>query len=156
MIGFKKKLSKTRGTFFSITKHYHLVCILFDQLKKAIFSYTTHKKCDFSKHCILNKTDITQPFLNAFYIVAVLAAEVIPHLALFISLVGAIASTFLALIFPPICHMVVWKDEGFGTLNWKLHMDIITIVLGLLGFVTGTYFSLYDIMVAFGKDFGFH
>lgn len=90
------------------------------------------------------------------YTVTVLAAEVIPHLALFISLVGAIASTFLALIFPPICHMVVWKDEGFGSLNWKLHMDIITIVLGLLGFVTGTYFSLYDIIVAFSKDFGIH
>jgi len=84
------------------------------------------------------------------------AAEVIPHLALFISLVGAIASTFLALIFPPICHMVVWKDEGFGVLNWKLHMDIITILLGLLGCITGTYFSLHDIIIAFSKDFGFH
>lgn len=95
--------------------------------------------------------------VNVIYVFcAVLAAEVIPHLALFISLVGAIASTFLALIFPPICHMVVWKDEGFGVFNWKLHMDIITIVLGLLGFVTGTYFSLHDIIVAFSKDFGFH
>jgi len=93
---------------------------------------------------------------RCFCAVAVLAAEVIPHLALFISLVGAIASTFLALIFPPICHMVVWKEEGFGAFNWKLHMDIITIVLGLLGFVTGTYFSLHDIIVAFSKDFGFH
>lgn len=100
---------------------------------------------------ILNCTHIA-----LLYTVTVLAAEVIPHLALFISLVGAIASTFLALIFPPICHMVVWKDEGFGSLNWKLHMDIITIVLGLLGFVTGTYFSLYDIIAAFSKDFGIH
>jgi len=87
--------------------------------------------------------------------VSVVAADVIPHLSLFISMMGAVASTFLALIFPPLCHMAVTSagdgGNGYGLFNWRLVMNCVTLVLGALGFVTGTYASVYEIFGAFQK-----
>ncbi|XP_050421943.1 proton-coupled amino acid transporter 4-like isoform X2 [Adelges cooleyi] len=80
------------------------------------------------------------------------AADVIPHLGLFISMMGAVASTFLALIFPPLCHMAVTGYEGYGRFRWKLLVNAITLILGAVGFVTGTYASVYEICDAFQKE----
>lgn len=82
--------------------------------------------------------------------VSVIAADVIPHLSLFISMMGAVASTFLALIFPPLCHMAVTSADD-GLFNWRLAMNCVTLMLGALGFVTGTYASVYEIFGAFQK-----
>ncbi|XP_025420609.1 proton-coupled amino acid transporter-like protein CG1139 isoform X2 [Sipha flava] len=82
-------------------------------------------------------------------LITFLAADIIPHLNLFISLIGAVASTFLGLIFPPLCHMaVIGSDDsnvGYGRFQWRLVMNIITLLLGGLGFATGTYASVYEI-----------
>ncbi|XP_026687057.1 proton-coupled amino acid transporter 4-like [Diaphorina citri] len=80
-------------------------------------------------------------------------AAVIPRLGLFISLVGAISSTGLALIFPPLSDIAVRKKEGdFGRFHWRLLMDILTIILGLIGFTTGTYASVHEIITVFAAD----
>lgn len=81
----------------------------------------------------------------------VVLADVIPHLSLFISLMGAIASTFLALIFPPLCHMAVVTGDrvGHGRYRWRLLMNGLTLTLGAVGFVTGTYASVYEVWGAF-------
>lgn len=88
-------------------------------------------------------------------LITFIAADVIPHLSLFISMMGAVASTFLALIFPPLCHMAVTSADdggnGYGLFNWRLAMNCVTLVLGALGFVTGTYASVYEIFGAFQK-----
>lgn len=85
-------------------------------------------------------------------IITFILAEVIPHLGLFISLVGAVSSTGLALIFPPLSDIAVRKKEGsFGFLKWRLWMDILTIILGLIGFTTGTYASVHEIAGAFAN-----
>lgn len=86
-----------------------------------------------------------------YWCVAVVAADIIPHLSLFISMMGAVASTFLALIFPPLCHMAVtgYSDIGYGRFRWRLAMNVITLTLGAIGFVTGTYASIYEICGAF-------
>lgn len=84
--------------------------------------------------------------------VAVVAAVGIPHLNLFISMMGAVASTFLALIFPPLCHMAITSGgDGYGLFSWRLAMNCVTLGLGAIGFVTGTYASVYEIFGAFSK-----
>ncbi|XP_015365106.1 PREDICTED: proton-coupled amino acid transporter 2-like isoform X2 [Diuraphis noxia] len=88
-------------------------------------------------------------------LITFIAADVIPHLSLFISMMGAVASTFLALIFPPLCHMAVTSADdggnGYGLFNWRMVMNCATLMLGALGFVTGTYASVYEIFGAFQK-----
>ncbi|XP_072931412.1 proton-coupled amino acid transporter-like protein acs isoform X2 [Epargyreus clarus] len=76
-------------------------------------------------------------------------AESIPELGLFISLVGAVSSTALALIFPPLIELVAtYQRDGYVPLLTALK-DIVIIVLGLFIFVTGTYESVASIIRAF-------
>ena len=83
-----------------------------------------------------------------FYFITVVLAEAIPQLGLFISLVGAVSSTALALIFPPLIEMVVcWQNASLSFCT--ISKDIVIILIGLLGFVTGTYESLTSIIQAF-------
>lgn len=79
-----------------------------------------------------------------------LLAELIPHLALFISLIGAFAGTALALIFPPFIDLLVHYAKQ--TLTWKVWiLNIFLFAFGMLGFLTGTYTSVRDIINVFGK-----
>ncbi|XP_052752482.1 proton-coupled amino acid transporter-like protein CG1139 [Galleria mellonella] len=76
-------------------------------------------------------------------------AESIPELGLFISLVGAVSSTALALMFPPIIDMVMKSQQAGGLRPYVVLKDCAIILLGLLVFVTGTYESLASIVRAF-------
>uniref|UniRef100_A0A0K0FV04 Aa_trans domain-containing protein n=1 Tax=Strongyloides venezuelensis TaxID=75913 RepID=A0A0K0FV04_STRVS len=68
-------------------------------------------------------------------------AELIPHLALFISLVGSFAGTALALLFPPIIELLVcYSQDRLTLLIWVKNITLMS--FGLLGFVTGTYSSV--------------
>ncbi|KZC12087.1 PREDICTED: proton-coupled amino acid transporter 1 isoform X2 [Dufourea novaeangliae] len=89
-------------------------------------------------------------FRSALCFLTFILAEAIPQLGLFISLVGAVSSTALALIFPPIIEMVVcWQNASLGI--FTIAKDVMIVVIGLLGFVTGTYESLTSIIQAFSK-----
>ncbi|XP_054275123.1 proton-coupled amino acid transporter-like protein CG1139 isoform X1 [Macrosteles quadrilineatus] len=78
-------------------------------------------------------------------------AEVIPDLSLFISLVGAVSSTALALVFPPLCDISMRQLDGdFGFLGWRKMVNYLTLLIALFGFCTGTYFSLVHIVQSFG------
>ena len=68
----------------------------------------------------------------------------IPHLDLLISLIGALASSFLALIMPAVIELVTFQP---GKLSWLKNIGIIT--LGLIGFGTGTVTSLIEIVKTF-------
>ncbi|KAJ8667951.1 hypothetical protein QAD02_009614 [Eretmocerus hayati] len=77
-------------------------------------------------------------------------SEAVPHLELFISLVGAVSSTALALIFPPLVELVVCKHNT--SLSWfTIIKDSFILLIGFLGCVTGTYSSLNEI---FDKTLG--
>lgn len=99
-------------------------------------------------------------------------AELIPHLALFISLIGAIACTSLALVFPPIIDLLVcaqFNSDPFVALLLANHgsfqvcyarrrltafvilRNTVILLFAAVGFVTGTYSSLSDIIQAFGS-----
>lgn len=76
----------------------------------------------------------------------VAVAILVPNLGGFISLVGAVCLSTLGLIFPAVIDMLTFYDEGFGRLNWRMWKNIALISFGVLGFVTGTYVSIHDIM----------
>uniref|UniRef100_A0A0N5A1Q2 Aa_trans domain-containing protein n=1 Tax=Parastrongyloides trichosuri TaxID=131310 RepID=A0A0N5A1Q2_PARTI len=68
-------------------------------------------------------------------------AELIPHLALFISLVGSFAGTALALLFPPIIELLIYHSQD--RLTSRIWIKNVALMLfGLLGFTTGTYSSI--------------
>lgn len=81
--------------------------------------------------------------------VSVTLSEVIPHLDLFISLIGAFSTTALAMVFPPLCDISLRWPKDFGKFYWRLVLDIITLILATFGFLTGTYYSLESIIKAF-------
>ncbi|XP_076248738.1 proton-coupled amino acid transporter 2 isoform X3 [Calliopsis andreniformis] len=87
-------------------------------------------------------------FRSAVCFLTFVLAEVIPKLGLFISLVGAVSSTALALIFPPIIEMVVcWQNATLSPVT--ISKDIVIVLIGFLGFATGTYESLTSIIREF-------
>lgn len=79
----------------------------------------------------------------------VVLAESIPQLGLFISLVGAISSTALALMFPPIIQLVSTYQNTNTLPSLMLVKNMVIIILGMFIFITGTYQSLAAIIQAF-------
>ncbi|XP_016989339.1 proton-coupled amino acid transporter-like protein pathetic isoform X2 [Drosophila rhopaloa] len=70
----------------------------------------------------------------------------IPNLGPIISLVGAVSSSTLALISPPIIEMITFYNVGYGRYNWMLWKDFLILIFGLCGFVFGTWASLAQIL----------
>ncbi|XP_014891968.1 proton-coupled amino acid transporter 1 [Poecilia latipinna] len=71
-------------------------------------------------------------------------AILIPELDLVISLVGSVSSSFLALIFPPILEILAFHTEGLSPL--ATIKNLIISVVGLLGFLLGTYIAVIEIL----------
>lgn len=83
----------------------------------------------------------------AIIIGTVAVAIAVPNLGGFISLVGAVCLSTLGLIFPAVIDLITFYDEpGLGRYNWRLWKNLFLIGFGLLGFVTGTYVSINEIM----------
>lgn len=96
-------------------------------------------------HLIIDLCFFFFPFLST-----VILAEAIPQLGLFISLVGAVSSTALALIFPPIMEMVICSQRPTASLNTMIK-DLCILLIGVFGCVTGTYQSVASIVEAFSS-----
>ncbi|XP_023343262.1 proton-coupled amino acid transporter 4 [Eurytemora carolleeae] len=72
-------------------------------------------------------------------------AAAIPKLDLFISLVGAVSSSSLALMAPPILDSVTfWESEKMT--KGRLLKNCGIFIIGFVGFLTGTYVSLLQIV----------
>ncbi|KAF5301877.1 hypothetical protein FQR65_LT08709 [Abscondita terminalis] len=77
----------------------------------------------------------------------VIIAIAIPNLGGFISLVGAVCLSTLGLIFPAVIDLVTfYEDPGLGRFNWRLWKNVFLIIFGLIGFMTGTYVSIQEII----------
>jgi len=77
-----------------------------------------------------------------------LIAAAIPKLDLFISLIGALSSSCLAVIFPPMIEMLVRYDDektSFKVWIFIIAKNAFIICFGFAGFLTGTYISSYRI-----------
>ena len=81
-----------------------------------------------------------------FHFLLVFLGALVPNIGLFISLVGAVSSSFLALIFPPVIQTLTLWPLGLGPYKWILWKNIFIIMFGFIGFVTGTYTSLEAIV----------
>lgn len=81
-------------------------------------------------------------------------AIAIPDLGPFISLVGAVCLSFLGLIFPSVIETVTYwnKPNGLGRCNWILWKNCFLICFGILGFLTGSYVSILDIINSTGES----
>lgn len=75
-------------------------------------------------------------------------AAAIPHLDMFISLVGSISSSTLALMAPPIIHsLTYWSDlksSKYGVL--LILRNLFIFCLGFVGFIAGGFVSLSNII----------
>uniref|UniRef100_A0A1I7TG85 Aa_trans domain-containing protein n=1 Tax=Caenorhabditis tropicalis TaxID=1561998 RepID=A0A1I7TG85_9PELO len=78
-------------------------------------------------------------------------AQLIPHLALFISLVGSVAGTSLTLVFPPLIELLCCYSRQELT-KWVWIRNIGLMLFAMVGFTTGTYASMVQIIEAFGKS----
>lgn len=86
----------------------------------------------------------------------------LPDLNDLVALIGAVASSALALIFPPILHIIVsgdrdlllWKEQSGAAIKQALWMtkDILIILLGVAGLVLGTYASIYGLVQYFQQS----
>ncbi|XP_054274645.1 proton-coupled amino acid transporter-like protein pathetic isoform X2 [Macrosteles quadrilineatus] len=81
-------------------------------------------------------------------IMTVLIAIMVPNLGPFISLVGAVCLSFLGLMFPSIVEIIVYwgSEEGLGKGNWILWKNLAVIMFGVVGFFTGSYTSILEII----------
>ncbi|XP_017781864.1 PREDICTED: proton-coupled amino acid transporter-like protein CG1139 isoform X2 [Nicrophorus vespilloides] len=86
--------------------------------------------------------------IRVFLVSATVAiAILIPNLGGFISLVGAVCLSTLGLIFPALIDLITFYEEpGLGRFNWRLWKNIFLICFGLVGFVTGSYVSICEIL----------
>ena len=84
-------------------------------------------------------------------------AEVIPHIGLFVSPVGAVTCTTLAVVSPAIIDLSMLASELVDVpqnqtpllRNWRFYKDIALLILGVVVGVTGTYSSIDEIVMTF-------
>lgn len=83
-----------------------------------------------------------------------LLAECIPRLSLFISLVGALSSSALAFVFPPLLDWA-WRWHGDPAMSFRTHVTNAAILaVGLLVTGWGTYAALRDIVEGLASGTG--
>ncbi|XP_059608089.1 proton-coupled amino acid transporter 1-like [Phlebotomus argentipes] len=88
-------------------------------------------------------------FRVALIIITMLIAKFVPKLSLFISLIGAVLSTALALIFPPLIDLLCKWETNKGLRAGVLMKNILIVLIALLGFITCGYESLVQLIREF-------
>lgn len=80
-------------------------------------------------------------------VLTVAISVAVPTIGPFISLIGAVCLSTLGLIFPSLIEIITFYERpGFGRFNWILIKNILLIIFGVIGFFTGTYVSIQEII----------
>ncbi|CAG9816184.1 unnamed protein product [Phaedon cochleariae] len=74
-----------------------------------------------------------------------LMALTIPHLGLFISLVGGFCLSMLGIAFPALMEICVLWPDRLGKHKWMLWKDLCIVAIGFVGFGASCYASIRDI-----------
>lgn len=76
----------------------------------------------------------------------------VPHLNVFISLIGALCSTALAMFFPALIQIVLsyGTPDGPGAFLWVKNGFIM--LFALFGLTTGTYESVNELIIIFKNE----
>jgi len=86
-------------------------------------------------------------YVHPLCVIAVLAVA-IPELHLFISLIGAFASSVLAIIIPPILQIMLFykvTEPRWQKILW-ISKSVFIVAVGVIGFATGTFTSILSIV----------
>nr|XP_022326805.1 proton-coupled amino acid transporter 2-like [Crassostrea virginica] len=78
-----------------------------------------------------------------------IVAIVVPELDLLISLVGALASSSLALVFPPLIEILTYKAPNERLSAVSVVKDVLIMIFGAFGCVVGTWVSIDEISKKF-------
>lgn len=70
----------------------------------------------------------------------------IPQLDLLLSLIGAVCSTILALVLPPLMEFIIMPCDNNFTWWWITFKNSFILILALLGFLTGGFESISAIV----------
>lgn len=73
-------------------------------------------------------------------------AELVPNLSLLLSLIGAVCSTVLALVLPPLIEFIILSCEEEGVSWFVFLKNTIILAISLVGFFSGGYESLSRII----------
>lgn len=111
----------------------------------AAGAYPTQVKYSGSRlQALLTYSNVETAFRSAIVLLTFLMAFIVPKLDLFISFIGAVGSSTLALIVPPILDLLVfWPLAGYS--SKVLAKDLFILAFGIYIFLAGTFLSLNDI-----------
>lgn len=113
----------------------------------------------YSNYCesdVLELSFVSHSVTHTQYNIIAVVAVIVPDLGDLISLIGAVASSALALIFPPLMEILVFvkPDNPIRfSLSWRvvehaawIIKDILIMLLGVVGLMFGTYASIDGIV----------
>ena len=95
---------------------------------------------------------ISEMIFRVFMVLVTFAvAYLVPNLGLLISLIGAVCSTSLALVFPVLIELLVTTRNDESPKKIALIKSSLIILLAAIGFVSGGYESLREIVKMYGN-----
>ncbi|CAF3648840.1 unnamed protein product [Rotaria socialis] len=103
---------------------------------------------------MIRSLKVLAPFSLAVNVITigVTVAALIPNIGLVISLVGAVASTALSVILPPICETITFWSNKLGRFKWQLILNLLIIMFGVYVFIAGTTLSMSNIVACIREE----
>ncbi|XP_046974494.1 proton-coupled amino acid transporter-like protein CG1139 [Vanessa cardui] len=101
------------------------------------------KKHDPSKHWLWERI-----YRATFVVVITAIAIAFPNIGNLMGLLGAFCLSNMGFIFPALIDLlVIWESPGLGKWKWRLWVNVLVILLGILLFVAGTYSNVKGLIV---------